>query len=137
MKKTTKTLALLLLLVTMIVIDANAQRLSDLALMADDSKGTFLGTFENEYSSNSIFNEYGSYGSKYSSTSIFNPYSQYGSEYSSYSAFNQYASNPPIIVDKKGNNYVRLSLNRYVQGVTNESYQLALKLKARWNSLNK
>ena len=137
MNKIHKIFALLILLVAMIVQSANAQQLRDLMLMADDDEGTFLGTFENEYASNSIFNEYGHYGSKYSSKSIFNPYGQYGSEYSEKSAFNQYATRPPIIVDKNGNTYGRLSVNRYAKGVTNDSYQLAMKLKARWNALNK
>lgn len=130
-------LLLILSVLTMTGQSANAQRLSDLILIADDNEGTFLGTFENEYTSNSVFNEYGNYGSQYSSKSIFNQYSQYGSEYSSYSPFNAYASNPPLIVDKDGNFYGRLSINRYARGVTNESYQLAMKLKARWNALNK
>lgn len=126
---------LLIVLLLMTTITINAQQLSDLSLMAND--GTFLGTFENEYALNSIFNDNGRYGSKYSITSIFNRNAQYGSEYSLYSPFNPYATKPPIIVDKQGNTYGKLSLNRYAQGVTNESYQLALKLKTRWNALNK
>jgi hypothetical protein len=34
--------------------------LNELRIIAKD--GTFLGTFENEYSSNSVYNEYGNHG---------------------------------------------------------------------------
>lgn len=107
--------------------------LNQLRIMADD--GTFLGTFENEYSSNSVYNKYGNYGSPYNATSIMNKYGTYGSDYSQYSPFNKYASNGPWLVDKYGNNYGRLSLNKYASGVTNESYKLALQLKAMRDSL--
>lgn len=82
----------------------------------------FLGTFqiignsiyEDKYSSNSIFNEYGTYGSEYSSTSIWNKYSTWGSEYSSTSATNSYCQNPPAIVDANGNIVGYLTANRYL-----------------------
>ena len=107
--------------------------LSELKIVADD--GTFLGSFENEYSNNSIYNEYGNYGSIYSSKSIFNKYCNYGSDYSNYSPFNQYANKAPWLMDRKGNYYGRLSTNRYAQGVTDYSYKLALKLKALRDSM--
>ena len=47
------------------------------------------------------------------------------------------ATHPPIIVDSKGNIYGRLSINRHAYGVTDESYEIAMRLKARWNILNK
>jgi hypothetical protein len=47
------------------VVSLYAISLNELRIIAKD--GTFLGTFENEYSSNSVYNEYGNYGSKYSS----------------------------------------------------------------------
>ena len=105
--------------------------------MADNDENTFLGTFEDESKSDSIFNDSGSYGSTFSSTSIFNQFSKYGSEFSSYSAFNTFASHPPIIMDHNGNVYGVLSINSFAKGVTEQSYQLAKRLKARWNALNK
>jgi len=82
----------------------------------------FLGTFqvrgnsiyEDKYSPNSVFNEYGIYGSEYSSTSIWNKYSTWGSEYSSTSATNSYCQNPPAIVDTNGNTVGYLTANRYL-----------------------
>ena len=132
-----KAIVILLVLLTT-VVPANAESLNNLFLVADDDEGTFLGSFEdNEYSSNSIFNELGRYGSNLSSTSIFNQLGKFGSELSSYSAFNKWATHPPIIVDSKGNSYGRLSINRNIEGVTDASYKLAKRLKVRWNIMNK
>lgn len=102
--------------------------LSQLKIIAED--GTFLGTFEDKYSKNSIYNKYGDYGSSYSSNSIFNKYGDYGSDYSQYSPFNAYASKAPWLVDGYGNYYGRLSINKYASDVTNDSYKIALQLKA-------
>lgn len=102
--------------------------LSQLRIVADD--GTFLGTFESEYSSNSIYNQYGNFGSPYGSNSIMNKYSSYGSDYSQYSPFNAYSNNGPWLVDIYGNRYGRLSINKYAPGVTSDSYRIALQLKA-------
>ncbi len=110
-----------------------AESLSQLRIVADD--GTFLGTFESEYSSNSIYNRYGTYGSKYNSSSIFNKYGTYGSDYSQYSPFNQYSYNAPWLMDGYGNIYGRLSVNRYASGVTRTTYNLALQLKSMRDSM--
>ena len=107
--------------------------LTELYIVSDD--GTYLGSFENRYSSDSVYNEYGAYGSPYSTKSIMNKYGNYGSEYSDNSPFNKYANSAPWIVDKYGNNYGRLSINRYTAGITNQSYQLALELLSIQNAL--
>ena len=59
------------------------------------SDGTFLGTCDGKYGSDSLANKYSPYGSPYSSTSIFNKYGRYGGDYSATSPFNRYASDPP------------------------------------------
>ena len=116
-----------LVLLSVISLSAGfAISLNQLHIVSDD--GTYLGSFENRYSSNSVYNEYGDYGSKYSSKSIMNSYSDYGSKYSNKSPFNKYADSAPWIVDNDGNSYGRLSINRYASGVTKQSYQLALEL---------
>jgi hypothetical protein len=117
----------------LMAISLYAIDLSELRIIAEDR--TFLGTFENKYSSNSIYNEYGDYGSKYSSDSIFNKYGEYGSDYSDLSPFNRYASNPPGLYDRRGNFYGTLSINKYASGVTNESYNLAIRLKGIRDSM--
>lgn len=75
---------------------------------------TFLGCLTcSQYNSSSVFNEFGKYGSSYSATSVFNNYSDFGSPYSPYSACNKYATDPPVLVDRAGNFYGRLTLNQY------------------------
>jgi uncharacterized protein YjdB len=62
------------------------------------SDNQFLGTFSNQYATNSVQNIYGMYGSQYSVTSTNDTYGQYGSPYSALSARNPYAAQPPVIV---------------------------------------
>jgi hypothetical protein len=130
--KMTKKFCVILVFV-LLAVSLYAISFSELRIIAED--GTFLGTLENEYSSNSIYNEYGNYGSKYSSTSIFNKYGNYGSDYSNQSPFNRYASNAPGLYDRRGNFYGTLSINRYASGITNESYNLAVRLKGIRDSM--
>lgn len=60
--------------------------------------GTFIGSLEpNEFSQDSIFNQFGPYGSEFSQTSIFNQFSKYGSEFSALSPFNEFSLTPPKI----------------------------------------
>lgn len=75
---------------------ASAGSLRGALIVAAD--GTFLGTCDGKYSTDSIANKYGDHGSAYSSTSMYNKYSSYGSAYASTSAFNKYASEPPYIL---------------------------------------
>jgi hypothetical protein len=90
---------------------------TDLLVFGGDGHKTFLGCFNcSEYDASSLFNKYGEYGSAYSSTSIFNKYSDFGSKFSVYSACNAYASDPPVVVDRNGTFYGRLTLNAYVAG---------------------
>lgn len=121
------------ILLAVCALSTFAISLADLMLVADD--GTFLGTFESEYSKNSIYNQYGTYGTPYSAESIFNKYGNYGSDYSQYSPFNKYANNGPWLMDRRGNYYGRLSINKYAQGVTDYSYKLAFQLKAIRDSM--
>lgn len=87
---------------------------------------TYLGCINcNEYSTDSVFNEYGPHGSRYSANSILNPYSQFGSRYSTFGACNTYASDPPVIVDRDGRFYGRLTLNQYHRQATRDGRLLA------------
>lgn len=113
------------LLLGIVCAPAQAQDFSGLVLalrgaklIAQDEKNTFLGTFENSYASDSMFNEYGSYGSKYSSTSIWNEYGTFGGEYSTFSSFNSHTSTPPMII-KDGKVIGYLTTNKYIQGALN------------------
>jgi len=75
---------------------------------------TYLGCLScPEYSTDSVFNEFGSFGTAYGPQSIFNSYSEYGSTFSTYSPCNSYATDPPVVVDEEGTFYGRLTVNRY------------------------
>ena len=74
----------------------------------------FLGCLNcSEYSTESIWNEYGKYGNSYNLESIWNEYGKYGSEYSNLSPWNEYATKPPVIVDAEGNFYGYFTANEY------------------------
>ena len=90
-------------------------------IIADDEDHTYLGQIDVEFSSDSIFNEYGTHGSKYSSQSIQNEYGRFGGEYSVHSAFNKYSSTPPLIV-KDGRVIGRLTVNKYVAGAIDPNW---------------
>lgn len=93
------------------------------------NQDVYLGCLNcNKYSSNSIWNAYGTYGSKYSSNSIWNAYGTYGSKYNSFSPWNSYSNDPPIVVDSQGNFYGyftlnKFKLNRFESSLANEIYK--------------
>ena len=107
----------LLLLIISISFSAKAElsswdcyKLEGAKIIADD--GTYLGTLDDSYKSDSIYNDYSDYGSKYNSESIWNDYSDYGNEYSSQSAMNDSASEPPVLL-KDGEVVGKLTTNDY------------------------
>ena len=98
------------------VYDAHAQEA--MLLFGGESNRTFLGCLNcGEYDNTSIHNKYGEFGSEYAEKSIFNKYGNYGSPYSSYSACNEHTNRAPVIVDKNGKFYGRLSVNRHAPDV--------------------
>ena len=90
-------------------------------IYADNEERTYLGTIDDEFASDSIFNDFGTYGSEYSSNSIWNEYGTFGGEYSSESPFNVYSSSPPFIV-KERKVVGRLTVNEYVLGAVDPSW---------------
>jgi hypothetical protein len=68
-----------------------------------------------EYSSDSICNGYGTYGKEYYSSGMFNEYAGFGNKYSSSSPWNEYSSSNavPVLVDRGGNFYGYITINRY------------------------
>jgi hypothetical protein len=79
-------------------------------IIAED--GTYLGSLDDSYKSDSIFNEYSDHGKTYSDNSLWNEYSDHGKTYSSNSAFNEYASEPPVLL-KDGEVIGRLTVKEY------------------------
>lgn len=110
------TLALLICSSSIVYAQNFCQIVSGASVIAED--GTFLGKLTNQYSSDSVLNEYGSHGSQYSSESIWNQYGSYGSEYSSQSPFNRYTFSPPILV-KGGKVIGHLTVNKSVKAAVN------------------
>ena len=90
-------------------------------VVADDDNHTYLGEIDDEFSYDSIFNDYGTYGSEYSSDSIWNDYGQFGGEYSLYSPLNRYSTTPPLIL-KNGRVIGRLTINKYVAGAVDPNW---------------
>ena len=90
--------------------------LSGAKVISEDGK--FLGVVAGPYSSDSIFNEYGSHGSEYSTDSIWNEYGTYGGEYSTKSPFNPYTTSPPFLV-KDGKAIAYLSVNKSLNAAVN------------------
>jgi len=103
-----------------------AQALRGASIIAQDSENTFLGKIDNEFSSESVFNEFGNYGSEFSSSSIWNEFSSFGSEFSSYSPFNEFTSTPPMIV-KNGRVIGYLTRNKFIRGSLSPNILRALK----------
>ena len=85
-------------------------------IVAED--GTYLGTLDDNYASDSIYNEYSDHGSTYSDESLWNEYSDHGNDYSDESAFNEYASNPPVLL-KDGEVIGRLTVKDYEYDAVN------------------
>ncbi len=85
-----------------------------LMIFGGSNHDVYLGCLScNEYAKDSVFNKYGRFGSSYGIESIYNHYSKYGSAYSQYSACNPYATDPPVVVDERGNFYGSLTVNSY------------------------
>ena len=84
----------------------------DLLVYGGEDHEVFLGCLScPEEDELSIWNEYGAFGSRYSSTSVLNPASEFGSRVSARSACNALALDPPLVVDRRGHVYGRLTLN--------------------------
>ena len=79
-------------------------------IIAED--GTYLGTLDDHYQSDSIFSPYNDYGSTYSQESIWNEHSNHGNQYSQQSPFNEYASDSPVLL-KDGEVVGRLTVREY------------------------
>jgi hypothetical protein len=90
-----------------------------LLLFGDANHKTFLGCLNcSQFDSGSVCNQFGQNGSEFSSYSIWNQFNNFGSQFSSYSPWNQFSNSGPIIVDKDGNFYGRLTANKFVSDRT-------------------
>jgi len=91
----------------------NAQ---EILIFGGDSNKEFLGCLTcNEMAGNSVWNEMSTYGWK-NGYGKWNPYGQFKNPYSNYSACNEYTSNSPVLVDRNGKFFGRLTMNSYSVG---------------------
>ncbi len=84
-------------------------------IYADDDDNTYLGTIDNEFASDSIFNDFGVYGNEFGAKSIWNDFGSFGGEFSAHSPFNKFSSSSPLIVKNK-KIIGRLSVNQFEAG---------------------
>ena len=77
-------------------------------IIAEDE--TYLGELGPKRKTDSIFNDSSKHSSSWSSESIYNSQNKYGNSYSQESVFNDSASNPPLIVNKEGEEIGKLSV---------------------------
>lgn len=88
----------------------------ELLIFGGNDHKEFLGCLNcSETSSSSIWNSSSEYGWQ-NDYGKWGPYGQFGSQYGAHSACNEYASDAPVIVDRGGAYYGRLSVNQYAQG---------------------
>lgn len=66
----------------------------------------------NEYSGDSIWNNFSTYGNEFNSESLWNDFGTYGNEFNSNSPWNQYGQGMKI-VDLDGNFYGYFTINSY------------------------
>lgn len=85
------------------------------SIIAQDGKNTFLGKIDNEFTKDSIFNEFSKYGNEFNADSIFNEFGRFGGEFSQFSPFNEFTNKPPMIV-KDGKIIGYLTANKAKRG---------------------
>ncbi len=86
----------------------------DILIFGGDNNKEFLGCINcDEMSKNSVWNDMSQYGWN-NGFGKWNPFGQYKNPFSSYSACNEFTSNSPVLVDRDGNFYGRLTINEFV-----------------------
>jgi hypothetical protein len=102
-------LSLLMLLTSV----ASAQ---EILIFGGDNNKDFLGCLScNEMAGNSVWNEMSQYGWN-NGFGKWNPFGPYKNPFSSYSACNEFTSNGPVLVDRNGKFYGRLTMNEFTSG---------------------
>ncbi len=98
-----------------ISMSASALHAQDLLLFGGRGHDVFLGCFNcNEFSSESICNEFGA-GNSFNSNSIFNEFGAFGNEFASASPWNEFSTSDdvPVLVDRNGNFYGYFTINEF------------------------
>jgi len=121
-----------LLIFSLLIAYSTSAHSQQILIFGGDNNREFLGCLTcNEYDTNSVFNDFSTYGWG-NDFGKWNPFGNYANSFSSYSACNQFTSNSPVLVDRQGKFYGRLTLNEYVQGSVcgvSGSEQICMSLK--------
>lgn len=95
----------------------------ELHIYSDIKQTKYLGCLTcSKFSSNSIWNEYGTYGSQYSNSSIWNQYGTYGSPYNVQSPWNEFSSRAPVLIDNAGIFYGFFTRNTSMYNRTTDEF---------------
>ena len=100
-----------LILVAILTVPGLGQTLM---LFGGDNHKIYLGSLtSSKFDQDSVWNQFGEHGNPFNTNCIWNDFGPYGGGFSNHSPFNEFASNPPVIVDGKGNFYGYFTANRF------------------------
>jgi hypothetical protein len=96
--------------VLLIAAPAAAQE-DDILIFGGKDHEKFLGCLScGEFDGQSVWNKFSTHGWE-NGFGTWNKFGQFKGEFSPYSACNKFANDPPVLVDRKGNFYGRLSVS--------------------------
>lgn len=100
--------------VALILLAAPAVSAKDLLIFGGRDNTEYLGCLScSEFSSDSVWNQISRYSWDRHAIGLWSEIGQYRSSVGNYSACNQFASSAPVIVDREGNFYWRLTINQF------------------------
>lgn len=117
---------------TIVAGAALAEEIPELLIMGGPNHDEFLGCLTcSDTDPRSVWNTASRYGwgNKFGT---WNPFGPHRNRFSVNSACNQYSISPPKLVDRRGNNYGQLSINKYLPDGTcgpNGNEQLCMALR--------
>jgi len=101
------------IILSLLILISNLSTAQEILIFGGDNNKEFLGCLScNEMAGNSVWNEMSQYGWK-NGFGKWNPFGQYKNPYSGYSACNEFTSTGPVLVDREGRFYGRLTMNQF------------------------
>ena len=111
MKFQQKIVIFILLLINLEIVNAQ-----EILIFGGRNNKEFLGCLNcNEMSGDSVWNDMSQFGWN-NNFGKWNSFGEYKNSFSSYSACNEFTSTGPVLVDRQGNFYGRLTINEFAQG---------------------
>jgi len=113
--------------VLVVITSSVATYCQTLHLYGGNNHDEYLGCLNcDKFDVNSIWNQFGTYGNRFATNSIWNKFGTYGNKFNNESPWNKFGTKPPVVVDKDGNFYGYLSLNKYTNKRADFSLALTL-----------